>query len=76
LNEKLDGPLSNDFKNTILQIMEGFDTDKWLCKKCGNVRIEGDDISPEEAVAKLLEPCPHCGASGWLKHIVKGRYFS
>ena len=65
LNRKIAGQLDDSFGQTINQIKSDFETERWECTKCGCAR-------PDDA---LLEPCPNCGSSGFLKHFVKGRYY-
>ncbi len=78
-NRDLNTARNETFENMIRDIMADFDTDKWLCAKCGTVRAEGpyEKSQPpdQDLIADLLSSCPKCGAEGYLKHVVKGRYF-
>lgn len=72
LNQDLAEPFSEAYPAVIGEMIGEFGIGKWECVKCHYVRFLGQDNSAaqvQQAKTALLEPCPKCGAMGYLSHI-------
>ena len=74
---KLDTDLHKDpekFKETVRFIFNDFELMDWYCTKCKTIRLtagQQKEMTADEVVEVLVQPCPGCKAEGYLGHYFK-----
>ena len=78
LNSDLDDDLNVDpqaYRKIIDEILRNFEFANWECLKCETIRlVEADQgsMTNTQISEVLMQPCPACGATGYLHHYFKG----